>query len=111
MCSFFTYSFVRGADYDYQIASSQRNPFRADWNVGVSKDRMLKVLDADVYNNSGRSLNLSGAIIGLALTYMDSSSWIPHVHFRGHVCKTKPPLTLLSVAFAFKKATTLHNAL
>ncbi|PUU76222.1 molybdopterin binding aldehyde oxidase/xanthine dehydrogenase, partial [Tuber borchii] len=38
----------------------------AGWKVGVSKDGMLQVLDADI----------------------DSCYWIPHTHLCGHVCKT-----------------------
>ncbi|RPA88708.1 hypothetical protein L873DRAFT_1832155 [Choiromyces venosus 120613-1] len=70
------------------MTSGQRNPFQAHWKVGVSKDGMLHVLDADVYNNAGYSQYLSGVVMDHALTYMDSCYWIPHVHLRGHVCKT-----------------------
>lgn len=31
---------------------------------------------------------MSGAVMGRALTHIDNSYWIPHVHLRGHVCKT-----------------------
>ncbi|RPA89992.1 molybdenum cofactor-binding domain-containing protein [Choiromyces venosus 120613-1] len=70
------------------MTSGQRNPFQAHWKVGVSKDGMLQVLDADVYDNAGYSQDLSGVVMDHALTYMDSCYWIPHVHLRGHVCKT-----------------------
>ncbi|RPA93263.1 hypothetical protein L873DRAFT_1847312 [Choiromyces venosus 120613-1] len=70
------------------MTSGQRNPFQAHWKVGVSKDGMLQVLDADVYNNAGYSQDLSGAVMDRALTHIDSCYWIPHVHLRGHVCKT-----------------------
>jgi len=85
---FFTHSLVSGTDYDYRMISGQRNPFQAHWKVGVSKDGMLQVLDADVYDNAGYSLDLSGAVMDRALTHMDGCYWIPHVHLRGHVCKT-----------------------
>lgn len=70
------------------MTTGQRNPFQAHWKVGVSKDGMLQVLDADVYNNAGFSKDLSGAVMDRALTHMENSYWIPHVHLRGHVCKT-----------------------
>ncbi|RPA90536.1 hypothetical protein L873DRAFT_1831700 [Choiromyces venosus 120613-1] len=70
------------------MTSGQRNPFQAHWKVGVSKDEMLQVLDADIYDNAGYSQDLSGVVMDHALTYMDSCYWIPHVHLRGHVCKT-----------------------
>lgn len=49
---------------------------------------MLQVLDADLYSNAGFSVDMSGAVMGRALTHIDNSYWIPHVHVRGHVCKT-----------------------
>ncbi|RPA92111.1 hypothetical protein L873DRAFT_1838536 [Choiromyces venosus 120613-1] len=70
------------------MTSGQRNPFQAHSKVGVSKEGMLKVLDADVYSNAGYSQDLNGAVMGRALTHMDSCYWIPHLHLRGHVCKT-----------------------
>ncbi|RPB08102.1 hypothetical protein P167DRAFT_494625 [Morchella conica CCBAS932] len=70
------------------MMTGQRNPFQAHWKVGVSKDGMLQVLDADVYNNAGYSRDLSGAVMDRALTHIDNSYWIPNVHVRGHVCKT-----------------------
>ncbi|RPA93268.1 xanthine dehydrogenase [Choiromyces venosus 120613-1] len=57
------------------MTSGQRNPFQAHWKVGVSKDGMLQVLDADVDNNARFSRS-------------QSCYWTPHVHRRGHVCKT-----------------------
>lgn len=49
---------------------------------------MFQVLDADLYNNSGHSLDMSGAVMGRAITHIDNCYWIPHVEVRGHVCKT-----------------------
>ncbi|RPA96259.1 hypothetical protein L873DRAFT_1829489 [Choiromyces venosus 120613-1] len=70
------------------MTSGQRNPFQTHWKIGVSKDRMLQVLDADVYNNAGYFQDLSGAAMDCVLTYVDSCYRIPHVHLRGHACKT-----------------------
>ena len=70
------------------MTTGQRNPFQAHWKVGVSKDGMLQVLDADFYNNAGFSLDMSGAVMDRALTHMDCCYWIPHVHVKGFVCKT-----------------------
>lgn len=49
---------------------------------------MLQVLDAVLYNNAGYTLDMSGAVMGRALTHIENSYWIPHVHVRGYVCKT-----------------------
>ena len=84
----FMYDFVSGVNDCYGMASGQRNPFQARWEASVLKDGMLQVLDADVYNNAGYCLHLSRAVMDRALTHMESCYWIPHVHLRGHVCKT-----------------------
>ncbi|PWW71580.1 xanthine dehydrogenase [Tuber magnatum] len=70
------------------MVSGQRNPFQAHWRVGVSRDGMLQVLDADVYNNAGYSYDASGAVMDRAITHIDACYLTPHVHLRGHVCKT-----------------------
>ncbi|RPA90402.1 putative xanthine dehydrogenase [Choiromyces venosus 120613-1] len=92
---------VLNRDEDMMI-SGQRNPFQTHWKIGVSKDRMLQVLDADVYNNAGYFQDLGGAAMDCVLTYMDSCYRIPHVHLRGHACKTNT-LTLLSAVLALHK--------
>jgi xanthine dehydrogenase/oxidase len=70
------------------MTTGQRNPFMTKWRVGVSKDGLLQAFDADVYNNAGHSLDLSGAVMDRCLTHIDNSYWIPNIHVRGHVCKT-----------------------
>ncbi|RPA92116.1 hypothetical protein L873DRAFT_1865034 [Choiromyces venosus 120613-1] len=72
---------------EHMMTSGQRNPFQAHSKVGVSKEGMLKILDADVYNNVGYSQDLSDAVMDRALTHMDSCYWILHLHLHGHVCK------------------------
>ncbi|KAG0132095.1 molybdopterin binding aldehyde oxidase/xanthine dehydrogenase [Tuber indicum] len=79
--------FMLNRDED-MMTTGQRNPFQAHWKVGVSKDGMLQVLDVDVYNNAGYSLDASGAVMNRAITHIDGCYWVPHVHIRGHVCKT-----------------------
>jgi len=70
------------------LTTGQRHPFQARWRVGVSVDGMLQALDADVYDNAGHSLDLSGAVMDRCLTHLDNAYWIPNVHVRGHVCRT-----------------------
>ncbi|RPA89635.1 hypothetical protein L873DRAFT_1887520 [Choiromyces venosus 120613-1] len=54
----------------------------------VNRKELTRKKPTDVYNNAGYSQDLSGVVMDHALTYMDSCYWIPHVHLRGHVCKT-----------------------
>lgn len=70
------------------MTSGQRHPFQARWKVGVMNDGTLVGLDADLYNNAGWSYDMSGAVMDRASTHVDNCYEIPHVHIRGHLCKT-----------------------
>jgi xanthine dehydrogenase/oxidase len=49
---------------DEDIAvSGQRHPFQCHWKVGVDAEGRIQCLDADVYNNAGYSLDMSGAVM------------------------------------------------
>ena len=47
-------------DEDIAI-SGQRHPFQARWKVGVDSKGKIQVLDMDMYNNAGHSLDMSGS--------------------------------------------------
>jgi xanthine dehydrogenase/oxidase len=49
-------------DEDISI-SGQRHPFQCRWKVGVNGDGRIQCLEADVYNNAGYSLDMSGAVM------------------------------------------------
>jgi xanthine dehydrogenase/oxidase len=68
--------------------SGQRHPFKATWRVGVTNAGRLMVLEADLYNNAGFSVDMSTAVMDRALTHVDNCYEIPNVWVRGHVCKT-----------------------
>lgn len=68
--------------------SGQRHPFKAKWRVGVTNAGKLMVLEADLYNNAGYSVDMSTAVMDRALTHIDNCYEIPDVWVRGHVCKT-----------------------
>jgi xanthine dehydrogenase/oxidase len=61
---------------------------KARWKVGTTSDGTLVALEADVYNNGGFSLDMSGAVMDRCLTHLDNCYEIPNVLLRGHVCKT-----------------------
>lgn len=49
---------------DEDIAfSGQRHPFQSKWKVGVDEQGKIQVLDIDIYNNAGASLDMSGAVM------------------------------------------------
>ncbi|KAF4949628.1 hypothetical protein FSARC_13421 [Fusarium sarcochroum] len=82
---------------DEDIAfSGQRHPFQSHWKVGYNSDGKLQVLDVDIYNNAGASLDMSGAVMDRTCTHVDNCYHIPHAWIRGHVCKTN---TVSNTAF------------
>ena len=49
---------------DEDIAfSAQIHPFQSHWKVGYNSDGKVQVLDIDIYNNAGASLDMSGAVM------------------------------------------------
>ncbi|KIX06271.1 xanthine dehydrogenase, molybdopterin binding subunit [Rhinocladiella mackenziei CBS 650.93] len=70
------------------MTSGQRHPFQARWKVGVMDDGTLVALDIDLYNNAGWSYDMSGAVMDRCATHIENCYEIPHVHVRGHLCKT-----------------------
>ncbi|KAM5368931.1 hypothetical protein ACJA88_010871 [Fusarium oxysporum] len=82
---------------DEDIAfSGQRHPFQSKWKVGVDEQGKIQVLDIDIYNNAGASLDMSGAVMDRACTHVDNCYHIPNAWIRGHVCKTN---TVSNTAF------------
>ncbi|RKK81829.1 Xanthine dehydrogenase [Fusarium oxysporum] len=76
--------------------SGQRHPFQSKWKVGVDEKGKVQVLDIDIYNNAGASLDMSGAVMDRACTHVDNCYHIPNAWIRGHVCKTN---TVSNTAF------------
>lgn len=49
---------------DEDIATSgQRHPFQSHWKVGVDSQGKIQVLDVDIYNNAGHTLDMSSAVM------------------------------------------------
>lgn len=82
---------------DEDIANSgQRHPMQCRWKIGTDANGIIQCLDADVYNNAGHSLDMSGAVMDRACTHLDNCYHIPHAWIRGWVCKTN---TVSNTAF------------
>ncbi|KAL2693493.1 hypothetical protein Neosp_000053 [[Neocosmospora] mangrovei] len=82
---------------DEDIATSgQRHPFQSHWKVGVDSKGKIQVLDVDIYNNAGHTLDMSSAVMDRACTHVDNCYYIPHAWVRGWVCKTN---TVSNTAF------------
>ncbi|KAI5861553.1 xanthine dehydrogenase [Durotheca rogersii] len=76
--------------------SGQRHPMQCRWKVGTNELGVIQCLDADVYNNAGYSIDMSGAVMDRACTHLDNCYNIPHAWIRGWVCKTN---TVTNTAF------------
>lgn len=48
---------------DDMATTGQRHPMKCKWRVGTDKEGRIVCLDADVYNNAGYSLDMSGAVM------------------------------------------------
>ncbi|OTA63259.1 xanthine dehydrogenase [Hypoxylon sp. EC38] len=82
---------------DEDIATSgQRHPMQCKWRIGTDANGIIQCLEADVYNNAGYSMDMSGAVMDRACTHLDNCYNIPHAWIRGFVCKTN---TVSNTAF------------
>ncbi|OTB01068.1 hypothetical protein M426DRAFT_323722 [Hypoxylon sp. CI-4A] len=82
---------------DEDIATSgQRHPMQCRWKIGTDSNGVIQCFDADIYNNGGYSLDMSGAVMDRACTHIENCYNIPHAWIRGWVCKTN---TVSNTAF------------
>lgn len=76
-------------DRDIDIESTgKRHPFFARFRVGYRADGRIVAADIGLYSDGGWSLDLSQPVNDRALFHLDNAYHIPHVRFRGQVCKT-----------------------
>jgi xanthine dehydrogenase molybdopterin binding subunit/xanthine dehydrogenase small subunit len=76
-------------DRDHDIESTgKRHPFFARYKVGYDDTGKLLAADVELYSDGGWALDLSLPVNDRALFHLDNSYYIPHVRFRGQVCKT-----------------------
>ncbi|GAA5483889.1 xanthine dehydrogenase molybdopterin binding subunit [Haloferula sargassicola] len=76
-------------DRDEDMATTgKRHPFHAIYKVGYGSDGLLHAADVRLYSDGGWSLDLSLPVNDRALFHLDNAYYIPHVRFRGQVCKT-----------------------
>ncbi|KAI1765417.1 xanthine dehydrogenase [Hypoxylon sp. FL1150] len=78
------------------VTSGQRHPMQVKWKIGTDANGIIQCLDADLYDNAGYSLDMSGAVMDRACTHIDNCYNIPHAWIRGWVCKTN---TVSNTAF------------
>lgn len=74
-------------DEDMEI-SGKRHPFFARFEVGFFPDGRLHAAQVDLFSDGGWALDLSQPVNDRALFHLDNAYYLPHVRFRGQVCKT-----------------------
>ena len=75
----------RDADMEF---TGKRHPFFARFNIGYHPDGRLHAAQIDLFSDGGWALDLSQPVHDRGLFHLDNSYYIPHLHFRGQVCKT-----------------------
>ncbi|KAJ4876611.1 Xanthine dehydrogenase 1 [Raphanus sativus] len=77
-------------DVDMMI-SGHRHSFVGKYKVGFTNDGKVLAYDLEIYNNGGNSLDLSLAVLEIAMLNSDGVYDIPHVRITGNVCFTNYP--------------------
>ncbi|MCP5533688.1 MAG: xanthine dehydrogenase molybdopterin binding subunit [Akkermansiaceae bacterium] len=76
-------------DRDIDIETTgKRHPFLAKYKIGHHPDGRIEAADIELFSDGGWSLDLSLPVNDRALFHLDNAYFIPHVRFRGRVCKT-----------------------
>ena len=76
--------------------TGQRHPFLVNWRVGFTNQGKILALQANLFCNSGHSLDLSGGVMDRALAHVENCLYIPNVDVLGRLCKTN---TVSNTAF------------
>ncbi|MBA2329205.1 MAG: molybdopterin-dependent oxidoreductase [Flavisolibacter sp.] len=71
--------------------TGKRNPYKADYKIGVDDEYNIIAYEATYYQNGGAAADLSPAILERTLFHGTNSYAIPHVKLTAHSCKTNLP--------------------
>jgi len=76
---------------DDMRAPGKRPPYSSDFRIGADKDGRLLAFEADYYQNSGSSCDLSPAILARTVLHATGAYNIPNVRVTGYMCRTNLP--------------------
>lgn len=76
---------------DDMRATGKRHPYSADFRIGADASGMLVAFEADYYQNSGCTCDLSPAILSRTLLHATGAYRCPEVRVTGHMCRTNLP--------------------
>ncbi len=72
-------------------ATGKRHPYSTDFRIACDADGKLLAFEADYYQNSGASCDLSPAIISRTLFHAVGAYTVPNVRVTGYLCRTNLP--------------------
>lgn len=76
---------------DDMRATGKRHPYSSDFRIGADKNGKLLAFEADYYQNSGSSCDLSPAILARTVLHATGAYNIPNVRVTGYMCRTNLP--------------------
>ena len=72
-------------------ATGKRHPYTSDFRIGADAQGKLVAFEADYYQNSGSTCDLSPAIMSRTLLHATGAYSIPNVRVTGYMCRTNLP--------------------
>ena len=72
-------------------ATGKRHPYSSDFRIGADAEGKLVVFEADYYQNSGCTCDLSPAILSRTVLHATGAYSIPNVRVTGYMCRTNLP--------------------
>lgn len=72
-------------------ATGKRHPYSSDFRIGADADGRLVAFEADYYQNSGCTCDLSSAIMSRTVLHATGAYSIPNVRVTGYMCRTNLP--------------------
>jgi xanthine dehydrogenase large subunit len=76
---------------DDMRATGKRHPYSSDFRIGADRDGRLLAFEADYYQNSGFSCDLSPAILARTVLHATGAYNISNVRITGYMCRTNLP--------------------
>ncbi len=72
-------------------ATGKRHPYSSDFKIGADKEGNILAFEAEYFQNSGCSCDLSPAILARTLLHATGSYRVPNGKVVGHMCRTNLP--------------------
>jgi xanthine dehydrogenase large subunit len=71
--------------------TGKRNPYSADYKIGLDKDLKIVAYEAVFYQNAGASADLSPPVLERTLFHCTNSYFVPNVTATAYCCRTNLP--------------------